>query len=82
MRTAGIAWIALCAAEKFVPLFDGQTLGGWKQLNGTAPYAVEDRMIAGATAKGSPNSFLCTTRDYGDFILEFEATSMPGRPRR
>ncbi|MDP3001459.1 MAG: DUF1080 domain-containing protein [Bryobacterales bacterium] len=80
MRIAGIALIALStlgAAEKFVPLFDGRTLDGWKQLNGTAPYAVEDRMIVGTTAKGSPNSFLCTTREYGDFILEFEARHDP-----
>ncbi|MBI4877778.1 MAG: DUF1080 domain-containing protein [Acidobacteria bacterium] len=80
MRTLGIALLALGslgAAERFVPLFDGKTLNGWKQLNGTAPYVVENGMILGRTAEGSPNSFLCTTRDYGDFILEFEVKHDP-----
>jgi len=56
----------------WVSLFDGKTLDGWKQLNGTAKYAVEDGAIVGTTVEGSPNSFLCTVKDYGDFELEFE----------
>jgi hypothetical protein len=31
-----------------------------------------DGTIVGQTSEGSPNSFLCTTKDYGDFELEFE----------
>ena len=53
-------------------LFDGQTLDGWIQKNGAATYRVEDGTIVGKTNEGSPNSFLCTTKDYGDFELEFE----------
>jgi hypothetical protein len=56
----------------WVPLFDGKTLDGWIQKNGTATYRVEDGTIVGRTAEGSPNSFLCTARDYADFELEFE----------
>jgi hypothetical protein len=56
----------------WLELFDGKSLAGWKQLNGTASYAVEDGAIVGTTAKGSPNSFLCTERFFGDFELEFE----------
>jgi hypothetical protein len=29
-------------------------------------------MVVGTTAEGSPNSFLCTEKDYGDFELRFE----------
>ena len=58
--------------EGMVPLFDGETLDGWEQKNGSATYEVVDGVIVGTTAEGSPNSFLCTTRDYGDFILEYE----------
>lgn len=54
------------------PLFDGKTLEGWIQKNGTGTYRVVDGAILGETAKGSPNSFLCTVEDYGDFELEFE----------
>lgn len=56
----------------WVSLFDGKTLDGWVQKNGLATYAVENGAIVGRTAPNSPNSFLCTTRDYGDFELEFE----------
>ena len=58
-------------AEQFA-LFDGESLDGWQQRNGTATYRVEDGMIIGKTSEGSPNSFLCTTKDYGDFELTFE----------
>ncbi|MEM8711560.1 MAG: family 16 glycoside hydrolase, partial [Planctomycetota bacterium] len=40
-------------------LFDGKTLEGWTQRNGTATYQVVDGTIVGTTSKGSPNSFLC-----------------------
>ena len=53
-------------------LFDGATLNGWDQKNGTASYTVEDGAIVGTTKPGSPNSFLCTTKDYSDFVLELD----------
>ncbi|MCU0958834.1 MAG: DUF1080 domain-containing protein [Pirellulaceae bacterium] len=56
----------------WVTLFDGQSLAGWTQKNGTATYRVEDGTIVGTTSEGSPNSFLCTDKDYGDFELMFE----------
>ena len=59
-------------ADGWVDLFDGKTLSGWIQKNGTATYRVEDGTIVGKTTKGSPNSFLCTAKEYGDFELEFE----------
>lgn len=57
---------------KWVKLFDGKSLKGWEQKNGTATYEVINETIVGTTAEGSPNSFLCTTKEYGDFELEFE----------
>lgn len=65
------------AADKEKPgwtsLFDGKSLKGWKQRNGTATYRVEKGgVIVGKTNEGSPNSFLCTTKDYCDFELLFE----------
>lgn len=56
----------------WVSMFNGKSLAGWTQKNGYATYAVVDGAIQGTTAKGSPNSFLCTVREYGDFELEFE----------
>ena len=53
-------------------LFDGKTLNGWTQLNGTADYRVEKDTIIGKTKEGSPNSFLCSDKLYGDFELHFQ----------
>ena len=58
--------------EGWVTLFDGKTLEGWEQKNGTATYRVEDGTVVGKTSEGSPNSFLATKKHYGDFELEFE----------
>ena len=63
---------AEASAEGWVKLFDGETLNGWVQKNGTATYRVEDGAIVGTTTPGSANSFLCTTKEYGDFELRFE----------
>ena len=65
-------------AGKFVPLFDGKTLDGWHQLGGKAKYTVEDGMIVGSSVPNTPNSFLCTNKIYGDFILELEFKVDPG----
>lgn len=54
------------------PLFNGKNLKGWKQLNGKAKYEVKNGEIIGISTFGTPNSFLTTEKDYGDFILEFE----------
>jgi len=68
--------VTLAASSAFggewVSLFDGETLEGWTQRNGTAKYTVVDGTVLGTTNEGSPNSFLCTDKDYGNFELEFE----------
>jgi len=60
------------AQDKWVKLFNGKDLKGWKQLNGKAKYAVKDGEIIGTTVFKEPNSFLVTEVDYSDFILELE----------
>ena len=62
---------SVCAGE-WISLFDGKSLRGWIQKNGTATYDVVDGSIRGTTTEGSPNSFLCSEKEYGDFELEFE----------
>jgi len=62
-----------CSAQNgWTNLFDGKTLNGWKKLGGTADYNVENGMIVGSTVVNSPNTFLCTEKQFGDFILELE----------
>jgi hypothetical protein len=58
--------------EGWISLFDGETLKGWAIHSGHATYRVEDGAIVGQAVKGSPNTFLCTDREFSDFILEFE----------
>ena len=60
-------------ASGWRPLFDGRTLDGWAQCNGAASYTVEGATIVGRAVVGSPNSFLCTREQFGDFVLEYEA---------
>jgi dienelactone hydrolase len=64
--------IFLHAEGGWSSLFDERSLTGWVQKNGTATYRVEDRCIVGKTSDGSPNSFLCSSRDYQDFELVYE----------
>jgi hypothetical protein len=53
-------------------LFNGKDLKGWKQLNGQAKYEVKNGTIVGTSILNTPNSFLTTEKDYGDFIFECE----------
>ncbi len=65
------------SGDGWVMLFDGKTLNGWSVHSGFAKYAVQDGMIVGTAVKGSPNSFLCTDKEYGDYVLEFEVQCDP-----
>ncbi|MFZ9160288.1 MAG: 3-keto-disaccharide hydrolase, partial [Aquirufa sp.] len=59
-------------AQKWTNLFDGKTFKGFKQLNGQAKYEVKDGVMVGTTVANTPNSFMATEQEYGDFILEFD----------
>jgi len=59
-------------ADPWKDLFDGVSLDGWVQRNGEANYEVVDGSIVGTTVPDTPNSFLCTTAHYSDFILEVD----------
>lgn len=69
---AVLCWASVAAAEDWKPLFDGKSLDGWTQRGGQAKYRVEDGAIVGTSVPNTPNSFLCTNKDYGDFVLELE----------
>ena len=67
---------ALFAADKdtdgWVALFDGKTLNGWVQHGGKAKYVVEAGELVGSSVPNTSNSFLCTEREFGNFVLELE----------
>lgn len=53
-------------------LFNGRNLDGWVQHGGKAVYEADHDQIVGHAVPHTPNSFLCTSRDYTNFILEIE----------
>jgi hypothetical protein len=58
-------------------LFNGENLAGWEVKSwvkepGAADYHIEEGMIVGVSEANVPNTFLCTEKTYGDFILEFD----------
>lgn len=66
-----------CAAQKssdgtWQVLFNGKDLTGWEMLNAPHKVEVKDGVIVATTVGGQDNGFLCTTKSYGDFILELE----------
>src|SRR5882757_8236112 len=56
----------------WVSLFDGKTFNGWKKITGSAEYKIENGAIVGITVPNTPNTFLVTEKEYGDFVLELE----------
>jgi hypothetical protein len=66
------------ADEGWVGLFNGTNLDGWVSRGGKAKYRAEDGQIVGTTVPKTANSFLCTKKDYADFLLELEFKVDPG----
>ncbi len=56
----------------WVNLFNGKNLDGWEQHGGSAKYRIEADQIIGNSVPNTGNSFLCTKRDYTNFVLEVE----------
>ncbi len=67
---AGLA--APAAGDRTVLLIQGDTLAGWVKRGGDAEYRVENGVIIGETRPNQPNTFLCTAREYSDFVLELD----------
>jgi hypothetical protein len=60
------------SAKDWQVLFNGKDLSGWQLVNGQHKAEVKDGIIVGTTVAKQPNGFLCTTKEYSDFILEVE----------
>lgn len=69
---SGCLGSSVAHAGEWMKLFDERDLDGFTVLNGTADFRVENREIVGTYKGGTPNTFLATNQDLGDFILEFE----------
>ncbi|MDR1959772.1 MAG: DUF1080 domain-containing protein [Planctomycetaceae bacterium] len=80
-RLLTFSYVSLCLAvfsgvvkaadNDFTSLTNGTNLDGWIQRGGNATFSFEDGCIVGKRGDG-PNSFLCTEKEYGNFILKFD----------
>tara|TARA_B100001175_G_scaffold317892_1_gene337290 strand:+ start:2934 stop:4325 length:1392 start_codon:yes stop_codon:yes gene_type:complete len=66
------------AQTEWNSLFNGKDLSAWEVKNGTAKYHIANNAIVGTSRTNTPNTFLCTKKMYGDFILELEVMVAPG----
>ena len=60
------------AGDGWTYLFDGKDLTGWVKRGAQAEFRIENGEIIGTTDASTHSTFLCTEKEYGDFILEFE----------
>jgi Domain of Unknown Function (DUF1080) len=60
------------AADKNVQIFNGKDLSGWTKRGGDAEYTVENGEIVGRSVPNTPNTFITTDKEFGDFVLELD----------
>jgi len=68
-----LAMVASVYGGETKPIFDGKTFDGWEgDTNKT--FRIEDDAVVGGTLKEKVphNAFLCTTREYTNFVLKLE----------
>ncbi len=56
----------------WVNLINGKDLDSWVQRGGKAHFTLEGETIVGRPVLNTENSFLCTKRDFANFILELD----------
>ncbi len=79
LALAGAALAVAADKGKWISLFDGKTLKGWKQVDGTAKIEVRDGAIIGIVTEGALNTYIATEdTSFGDFIFECEFKCDPG----
>ena len=60
------------AEDGFVSLFNGRDLTGWTIKGGDAKYHVEDGTIVGVVNDERRNTFLCSDKEFENFIFKAE----------
>ncbi|HVT30867.1 MAG TPA: DUF1080 domain-containing protein [Lacipirellulaceae bacterium] len=62
----------LAFGDHTVEIFNGKDLTGWTKRGGAGTYVVEDGEIVGRSAPNTINTFLCTNKTFGNFVLELD----------
>jgi hypothetical protein len=70
----GCGLLFSCSSDRapWTDLITENGLDDFEQLGGKAIYNLDDGILTGTTVANTANSFLCTKKQYGDFILEFK----------
>lgn len=56
----------------FAELFGGPDLDGWSVKGGAMRFEADEGVVTGTCVEGQPNGFLCTDREFGDFLFTVE----------
>jgi len=64
--------IADLEAKGYTPLLSENTLEGWEIRGCTADFSIKDGVIKGHGKELKRNSFLCSQKEYTDFIFVFQ----------
>jgi hypothetical protein len=72
MLTLALLASLIAPGPQPIDLLPGKDLSGWVRRGGVATYAVEGKELVGTCVPNTPNTFLCTEKAYGDFVLEYE----------
>ena len=64
--------------NNWVFLFNGTDLQGFEMIEGKGDWFVENGVIVGNSLLENPSSYLCTTSNYDNFILELDFKCDPG----
>lgn len=59
-------------ADGFTDLFNGKDLSGWSIKGGKMKFEAKGGSIVGTCVPGQPNSFLCTDKNFADFVFTTE----------
>jgi hypothetical protein len=70
--TVSFASTTAALADREVKIFNGKDFKGWTKRGGEATYKIEDGVVVGRSAPNTPNTFLCTNEEFGDFTLELD----------
>lgn len=68
-------------APKWLPLFNGKDLSGFKSEQAAAFWRIEDGVLVGENDVAKTGHYLWTEKAYGDFILEFDVRWTTTTPR-
>ncbi len=55
-----------------VEILPQRDFSGWTKRGGSASFTLDGRELVGHSTVNTPNTFLCSDKTYGDFVLEYE----------